>query len=92
MRIDKFLKVSRIIRRRTVANEACSGGRVMINHKVVKPSAEIKPGDIISIRFGEHIGHYEVLSVKETVTKDQASQMYKVLDEDAFLSAEREKA
>ena len=63
MRIDKFLKVSRIIKRRTVANEACAGGRVMINQKIAKPSAEIKPGDVISIRFGEHIGHYEVLTV-----------------------------
>ena len=92
MRIDKFLKVSRIIRRRTVANEACSGGRVMINQKIAKPSAEIKPGDIISIRFGEHVGHYEVLSVRETVTKDHASEMYKVLDEDAFLATERDKS
>ncbi len=92
MRIDKFLKVSRIIRRRTVANEACSGGRVMINQKTVKPSAEVKPGDVISIRFGEHVGHYEVLSVADTVTKDKAADMYKVLDEDMFLSAERSKS
>lgn len=91
MRIDKFLKVSRIIRRRTVANEACSGGRVMINQKTAKPSADVKPGDVISIRFGEHIGHYEILSVRETVTKDQAAEMYKILDEDSFLSEERSK-
>ena len=92
MRIDKFLKVSRIIKRRTVANEACAGGRVMIGQKVVKPSAEVKPGDVISIRFGEHTGHYEVLSVRETVRKDEASEMYKVLEEDAFLQAERSKS
>lgn len=91
MRIDKYLKVSRIIKRRTVASEACSGGRVSINGKVAKPSSSVKPGDLISIRFGEHTGRYEVLTVAETVTKDHAAEMYKVLDEDAFLSAERNK-
>ncbi len=89
MRIDKYLKVSRIIKRRSVASEACSGGRVMINEKTAKPSSPVEPGDIISIRFGEHTGCYEVLSVADTVTKDQASLMYKVLNEDSFLSAER---
>ncbi len=89
MRIDKFLKVSRIIKRRTVANEACAGGRVSVNQKVAKPSAEVKPGDVISIRFGEHIGHYEVLAVRETVSRDQASEMYRILDEDACLSSVR---
>ena len=89
MRIDKFLKVSRIIKRRTVANEACAGGRVSVNQKVAKPSAELKPGDVISIRFGEHIGHYEVLAVRETVSRDQASEMYRILDEDAYLSSVR---
>ena len=89
MRIDKYLKVSRIIKRRTVASEACTGGRVMINEKTAKPSSPVEPGDIISIRFGEHTGRYEVLSVADTVTKDQASFMYKVLNEDSFLSAER---
>jgi len=89
MRIDKFLKVSRIIKRRTVANEACAGGRVMINQKTAKPSAEIREGDIISIRFGEHVGRYEVLSVRDNATKDAAAGMYRVLDEDDFLSAER---
>jgi len=89
MRIDKFLKVSRIIKRRTVANEACAGGRVSVNQKVAKPSAEVKPGDVISIRFGEHIGHYEVLAVRETVSRDQASEMYRILDEDAYLSSVR---
>ena len=91
MRIDKFLKVSRIIKRRSVANEACSGGRVMINHKVVKPSAEVKPGDIISIRFGEHTGHYEVITLLDTVSRNQSSDLYRVLDEDTFISAERKK-
>ena len=92
MRIDKYLKVSRIIKRRTVANEACSGGRVMINDKVVKPGAEVHPGDRISIRFGEHLGLYEVLSVAETVRKDQAAEMYRVLQEDQTLLTERSKA
>ena len=92
MRIDKFLKVSRIIKRRTVANEACAGGRVMINSKTVKPSAEISEGDIITIRFGEHVGHYEVLAVKETVSRDHAADMYRSLDEDDVLSSERNKA
>ena len=89
MRIDKYLKVSRIIKRRTVASEACAGGRVMVNQKIAKPSSEIKPGDIISIRFGDHVGRYEVLSVQETVRKDLASEMYRVLEEDNFLSEER---
>ena len=89
MRIDKYLKVSRIIKRRTVASEACAGGRVMVNQKIAKPSSEIKPGDIISIRFGDHVGRYEVLSVQETVRKGLASEMYRVLEEDNFLSEER---
>ncbi len=90
MRIDKYLKVSRIIKRRTVANEACAGGRVTINGKVAKPSSDVKPGDQLTIRFGEHLGLYEVLSVAETVRKDEAASMYKVLQEDAALLSERE--
>lgn len=92
MRIDKFLKVSRIIKRRTVAAEACSGGRVMINDKIAKPSSPVEQGDVISIRFGEHIGHYQVMGVADSISKDHAADMYKVLDEDAFLSSERSKA
>jgi ribosomal 50S subunit-recycling heat shock protein len=91
MRIDKFLKVSRIIKRRTVANEACAGGRVTICGKTAKPSSEVKPGDVISIRFGEHIGHYRILDVADTVSKDKAAEMYQILDEDTFLSEERSK-
>ncbi len=91
MRIDKYLKVSRIIKRRTVANEACSGGRVTLNEKTAKPGTEVKPGDIITIRFGEHLGRYEVLSISETVKKDQASGMYRVLQEDADMNSERNK-
>lgn len=89
MRIDKFLKVSRIIKRRTVANEACEGGRVSIDGKTAKPSSGVKAGSIISIRFGEHLGRYEVLEVRETATRDQASGMYRVLDEDASVLSAR---
>ena len=89
MRLDKYLKVSRIIKRRTVANEACSGGRVMLNQKVAKPGADVKPGDQIAIRFGEHLGMYEVLSVAETVRKDQASSMYRIISEDESTALER---
>ncbi len=89
MRLDKYLKVSRIIKRRTVANEACTGGRVEINGRVAKPGADVKPGDRITIRFGQHIGSYEVLSVAETARKDQADTLYRVLEEDAGAAQER---
>ena len=89
MRLDKYLKVSRIIKRRTVANEACAGGRVTLNGKVVKPSAEVKPGDIMTIRFGDRYGRYEILAVAETVRKEGAADMYRVLQEDAGVAAER---
>lgn len=89
MRLDKYLKVSRIIKRRTVANEACTGGRVMLNQKVAKPGAEVKTGDQISIRFGEHIGRYEILSIAETVRKDEASSMYRIIYEDEATASER---
>lgn len=89
MRLDKFLKVSRIIKRRTVANEACSGGRVSLNGKVAKPAADVKEGDTLEIRFGNRVGRYEIVSVKETVRKEQAQDMYRVLEEDAQTKAER---
>lgn len=89
MRLDKFLKVSRIIKRRTVANEACSGGRVTLNGKVCKPGAEVKPGDIMTIRFGDRYGKYEILSVAETVHKDSAADLYRVLSEDEGVAQER---
>ena len=92
MRLDKYLKVSRIIRRRTVANEACSGGRVTLNGKVAKPGADVKPGDQLTIRFGEHIGRYEIISVAETVRKDQAAELYRILEEDSQMAEERSKA
>ena len=89
MRLDKFLKVSRIIKRRTVANEACSGGRVSINGKVAKPAADVKEGDELEIRFGNRVGKYKILSVKETVRKENAQDMYQVLEEDAHNKSER---
>ena len=92
MRIDKYLKVSRIIKRRTVANEACAGGRVTVNDKTAKPGTDVKPGDIITIRFGEHLGRYEILAVSETVRKDQAAEMYRVIEEDDSMNTERNQA
>ena len=89
MRLDKYLKVSRIIKRRTVANEACAGGRVTVNGKVAKPGADVKPGDVLTIRFGEHLGTYEVLSTAETVRKEQADQLYRVIEEDSEAAQER---
>ena len=89
MRLDKFLKVSRIIKRRTVANEACSGGRVSLNGKVSKPGAEVKSGDILEIRFGNRVGKYRIADVVEHVRKENAQSMYEVLEEDAAVFAER---
>lgn len=79
MRLDKFLKVSRIIKRRTVANEACDQGRVSVNGKIAKASLDIKVGDIIEIRFGEKIFKAEILNVAEHVLKNEASELYKVI-------------
>lgn len=89
MRLDKFLKVSRIIKRRTVANEACTGGRVSVNGRVAKPAADVKEGDVLEIRFGNRVGRYRVASVKEVVRKENAQDMYEVLEEDAQTKAER---
>ena len=79
MRLDKFLKVSRIIKRRTVANEACDTGRVKLNDKVAKAGAEVKIGDIVEIKFGENWSKFEILRVSEVVRKDDATEMYKLL-------------
>ena len=89
MRLDKFLKVSRIIKRRTVANEACSGGRVSLNGKVAKPGAEVKVNDILEIRFGNRVGRYQIIDVREVVRKENAAEMYRVLEEDPAVAAER---
>ncbi|WP_132283422.1 RNA-binding S4 domain-containing protein [Natranaerovirga hydrolytica] len=79
MRLDKYLKVSRLIKRRSVANEACSAGRVIVNDKVAKSSLEVKEGDVIEIQFGTKTIKVEVINVKETSKKDEAKEMYKVL-------------
>ena len=76
MRIDKFLKVSRLIKRRTVANEACDGQRISVNGRVVKASYNIAVGDVIEIRFGERTLKVEVLNVSEHVSKSDAGAMY----------------
>ena len=80
MRLDKYLKVSRIIKRRTVANEACDAGRVMVNGKQAKASLDVKCGDIIEIKFGDKTTKLEVLEVKDTVRKDDAAGMYQVVE------------
>ena len=79
MRLDKYLKVSRLIKRRTVANEACDAGRVTINDKVAKAGAEVKAGDVIEISFGTKPVRVRVTSVTETVRKEEAKDMYEVL-------------
>ena len=79
MRLDKYLKVSRLIKRRTVANEACDAGRVSINDKPAKASSYVKVGDVIEIQFGTRTVKVEVTSIAETVKKDEAKDMYKDL-------------
>ena len=79
MRLDKYLKVSRIIKRRTVANEACDAGRVTLNGKVARASAEVKAGDVIEIQFGNNVTKVEVLSVVDSTKKEAAALMYKSL-------------
>ena len=76
MRLDKFLKVSRLIRRRTVANEACDAGRVSVNGRTAKASADVKEGDVIEIAFGTRTVKVRVLNVQETVRKDEASEFF----------------
>lgn len=76
MRLDKWLKISRLIKRRTVANEACDAGRVTANDKTVKASYEVKPGDILEMRFGEKVTRVRVLSTQEIVSKADAAGMY----------------
>ncbi|MBR3069354.1 MAG: RNA-binding S4 domain-containing protein [Lachnospiraceae bacterium] len=79
MRLDKYLKVSRLIKRRTIANEACDAGRVTVNGKIAKASYDVKVGDIIEIRFGEKAVRAEVTAVMETVKKENAAEMYRYL-------------
>lgn len=79
MRLDKYLKVSRLIKRRTVANEACDAGRVMVNGKPAKASAAVKAGDVLEIQFGTRTVKAEILNVQETVRKEAAQEMYRLL-------------
>lgn len=79
MRLDKWLKVSRLIKRRTVANEACDNQRVTVNGRPARASYEVKPGDVLELRFGERVTRVEVLSVADNVGKDAASAMYREL-------------
>ncbi len=79
MRLDKFLKVSRLIKRRTVANEACDSGRVMVNDRVAKASTSVKVGDIIEITFGNKTVRVEVLDIRDTTKKEEAKDMFKYL-------------
>ena len=81
MRLDKFLKVSRVIKRRSVANDVCSAGRVMVNGKVSKPSVRLKVGDVVSIAFGNGIVTFRVLSLEQTVRKEDASGMYEIIED-----------
>lgn len=79
MRLDKYLKVSRLIKRRTVANEACDAGRVSVNGKTARASYDVKVGDVIEIAFGNKTVKAEVLKVAETVKKDEAGDMFKLV-------------
>lgn len=79
MRLDKYLKVSRLIKRRTVANEACDAGRVMVNDKVAKASVDVKVGDVIEIAFGQNSVKVRVLDVQDTTKKDQAKELFEYI-------------
>lgn len=85
MRLDKYLKVSRIIKRRTIAKEACDTGRVSINGKAAKPGTEVKAGDIIEIRFGNKSLKAEITGIAEAVKKEEAGALYRIIEgEDTF--------
>ena len=79
MRLDKFLKVSRLIKRRTVANEACDAGRVLVNGKTAKASQNVKVGDLLEIQFGNKAVKAEILEIKDTVKKEEAKDMSRYL-------------
>lgn len=79
MRLDKYFKVSRIIKRRTVANEACDAGRVLVNDKPAKASTNVKAGDILTIQFGNKDVRVEILDVQETVKKDDAKELFRYI-------------
>jgi len=79
MRLDKFLKVTRIIKRRTIANEACAQGKVKINGRVAKPANDVKPGDVIEIQFSDRVKRYQVIEIVESPSKEQSQNLYKEL-------------
>lgn len=79
MRLDKFLKVSRLIKRRTVANEACDAGRVLVNGQVAKASVKVKVGDVIEIQFGTKVVKVEVLDIQDTTKKEEAKELFRYL-------------
>jgi ribosomal 50S subunit-recycling heat shock protein len=79
LRIDKYLKVSRLLKRRTLAQEACAGGRVLVNDKVVKPGFEVKEGDVIEILFGNKNLKVKIKSISEHVRKDESKELYEIL-------------
>lgn len=79
MRLDKYLKISRLIKRRTVANEACDAGRVLVNDKPARASYDVKVGDVLEIHMGERVLKARVLSVSEYATKDQAASLYEFI-------------
>lgn len=81
MRLDKFLKVSRLIKRRTVANDACDASRIVVNGKIAKASYNVKIGDIISVTFGSKTVNVRVLEIKETTKKSESATMYEVVSE-----------
>lgn len=81
MRLDKYLKISRLIKRRTVANEACDAGRVFVNGKQARASYDVKVGDVLEIQLGERVLKAEVLSVVEFAKKEQASDLYRMIEE-----------
>ncbi len=80
MRLDKYLKVSRLIKRRTVANEACDAGRVLVNGKPARASYDVKVGDTLTVQLGARELRAEVLQVSETVRKEEAGELYRILD------------
>ncbi len=81
MRLDKYLKISRLIKRRTVANEACDAGRVLVNGKAARASYEVKTGDVLELLLGERVLKAKVLSVSEYAKKEEASDLYQMLEE-----------
>lgn len=86
MRLDKYLKISRVIKRRTLAKEVCDSGRVYVNGKAAKPSHEVKSGDILELDFGTKRVRIEILATPNTVKADQAKDLYRLLEETKVLS------